>query len=66
MLTIMQTTAEIKTLEDSSNSFDILSQGFDGGSFYGLEYILEDFFQSATVKPSVFVRSTIDWFGLDS
>jgi hypothetical protein len=27
------------------NNFDALSQQFVGGSFYGLEYVLEDFFQ---------------------
>lgn len=49
-----------------NNKFDALSQDFDGGTFYGLEYILEDFFQPSTVKPSVPVHPGIDWFGLDS
>jgi hypothetical protein len=48
------------------NNFDILCQGFEGGSFYGLEYILEDFFQNTTTKPSVPVRDPVDWFGLDT
>jgi hypothetical protein len=48
------------------NNFDILCQGFEGGSFYGLEYILEDFFQNTTAKPSVPARDSVDWFGLDT
>jgi hypothetical protein len=45
---------KIKTSEISRNiNFDALCQEFDGGSFYGLEYILEDFFRNITVKPSV-------------
>ena len=52
--------------DDQTNNFDTLSQGFDGGIFYGLEYILEDFFQDAKVKSSVASRSVIDWFGLDN
>lgn len=46
------------------NSFDTLSESFEGGSFYGLEYILDDFFQEElhiTVKGE---PSEIDWFGL--
>lgn len=46
------------------NDLDILCQEFDGQSFYGLEYILEEFFQSTTVKPSVPASHYIDWFGL--
>ncbi len=48
------------------NNFDVLCQGFDGGSFYGLEYILEDFFQSTAVKPSIPVQHSVDWFGLNT
>jgi hypothetical protein len=48
------------------NNFDALCQGFDNGSFYGLEYILEDFFHSTAVKPSVSVPHAIDWFGLNT
>jgi len=51
---------------DQSNNFDALSQGFDGGSFYGLEYILEDFFQDAKAKSSISTRPVVDWFGLDN
>lgn len=57
-----------KTLDGHvDDNFDALCQGFDGGSFYGLEYILEDFFQNTTVEPesSVPVHTSVDWFGLD-
>ena len=47
-----------------NNKFDALCQGFEGGRFYGLEYILEDFFQSTPIKPSAHPRPGIDWFGL--
>jgi hypothetical protein len=58
---------KIKTPEINRNiNFDALCQEFDGGSFYGLEYILEDFFQNTTVKPSLFARPSVDWFGLYS
>ena len=48
------------------NNFDVFCQGFDNGSFYGLEYILEDFFQNTTVKPVNPVQHSVDWFGLNS
>lgn len=48
----------------TKNPFDILSQDFDGGSFYGLEYILDDFFQGNTVKNALFDNPSADWFGL--
>lgn len=51
---------------DQSNKFDALCQGFDGGSFYGLEYILEDFFQDAKAKHASPARPAVDWFGLDN
>jgi hypothetical protein len=46
------------------NNFDVLCQGFEGGSFYGLEYILEEFFQSSELISSPPAKSDIDWFGL--
>ena len=49
---------------NSNNDFDAFCLGFEGGSFYGLEYILDDFFQNTTIKPSIPVRPAIDWFGL--
>ena len=48
------------------NTFDILCQEFDGGNFYGLEYILDDFFQSTKKAPSDPIQQSIDWFGLNS
>jgi hypothetical protein len=43
-------------------TLESLCQEFDGSSFYGLEYIIEDFFP---VKKSESVNlSSIDWFGL--
>jgi hypothetical protein len=53
-----------KSEVNPNNNFDVLCQGFEGGSFYGLEYILEDFFQSSELKPSASAKSDIDWFGL--
>jgi hypothetical protein len=63
----MKVTNQNKTLDiDLENNFDALSQGFDGGSFYGLEYILEDFFQNTKVKPAESDQQSVDWFGLNS
>ena len=47
-----------------NNKFDALCQGFEGGRFYGLEYILEDFFQNTTATPLIPARPAVDWFGL--
>ena len=49
---------------DQHINFDALCQGFEGGRFYGLEYILEDFFQNTPIKPSTPAHPGIDWFGL--
>jgi hypothetical protein len=58
---------QIKTPDvNLDNNFDVLGQGFDGGKFYGLEYILEDFFQNTTIKPSAPVQHSVDWFGLNT
>lgn len=63
----MKVTKEIKATEFSLNKdFDTLGQGFESGSFYGLEYILEDFFQDTQAKPAAPVRPSVDWFGLDN
>jgi hypothetical protein len=50
----------------TKSNFDILCQEFDGGNFYGLEYILEDFFQSTSAKTPSPARPFVDWFGLDN
>lgn len=61
----MKTINQNKTPDANlDNNFDVLCQGFDGEHFYGLEYVLEDFFQSTTVKSSDSVQQSVDWFGL--
>lgn len=63
----MKTINQNKTPDtDLDNNFDALCQGFDSRRFYGLEYILEDFFQNTTVKPSDTVQQSVDWFGLNT
>jgi hypothetical protein len=47
-----------------SVNLEILCQEFNGESFYGLEYILDDFFKNKTAKISVPARPSVDWFGL--
>jgi hypothetical protein len=51
---------------ESSINFDVLSQGFDGGNFYGLEYVLDDFFEKSPKKTTAPVQNSVDWFGLYS
>ena len=46
------------------NQFDTLCPGFNGRNFYGLEYVLEDFFQNITTKKPVSADPAFDWFGL--
>ena len=53
----MKATNEPKTPEvNSNNSFDAHCQGFEGGSFYGLDYIIVNFVQNTKIKPSIPVR----------
>lgn len=47
-----------------SNVIESLSLEFNGLSFYGLEYVVEDFFQPKMAKSTNFVRTAVDWFGL--
>lgn len=49
----------------TNNKLDALCQEFDGKTFYGLEYIVEDFFQKNLEKKPVSHKQSIDWFGLD-
>ncbi|MGZ8165010.1 MAG: hypothetical protein ACXW0H_06940 [Methylobacter sp.] len=49
---------------DLNNEFDSLCQAFEGGSFYGLEHILEDVFQRPTATSAAPARPPVDWFGL--
>ena len=46
------------------NQFDTLCLDFNGSGFYGLEYVLEDFFQNITTKKPVSADPAFDWFGL--
>jgi 3-isopropylmalate dehydratase small subunit len=63
----MKFTNKINTPEvNPTNFLDTLCQGFEGGSFYGLEYVLDDFLENTKEKPSVPVLPGFDWFGLDS
>lgn len=62
----MQVITETITPEvPTDHSFDSLCQDFNGGSFYGLEYILEDFFQNTMEKSSSPRPTVVDWFGLN-
>lgn len=61
----MKVTNKTKIPEvNPNNNFDALSQGFEGGSFYGLEYILDDFFKTTDMKTPVKANADVDWFGL--
>ena len=64
----MNKTNQSNTTDVQSNhNLDTLCQEFNGGYFYGLEYVLEEFFQNSTEKPTVSVQpTTVDWFGLNS
>jgi hypothetical protein len=65
MVSTMKVINKTKTQEvNLNNKFDALRQGFADGYFYGLEYILEDFFQNPPAKTSPPVNTEIDWFGL--
>lgn len=64
-------TNEIKTTDVISSktstiiNINSLSQEFNNDSFYGLEYIIDDFFQDTSEKTTPQSDSSfIDWFGL--
>ncbi|MGR8979669.1 MAG: hypothetical protein ACU84H_06210 [Gammaproteobacteria bacterium] len=44
------------------NVLDVFCQEFDGISFYGLEYIVDELFQTKRKKPPVSPRSSDEWF----
>lgn len=48
-----------------TNLLESLCQEFNGISFYGLEYVIEDFFQTKRVKPANLPDTVVDWFGLN-
>jgi hypothetical protein len=54
------------TDNDADEGFDDFRQGFDNGNFYGLEYVLEDFFQRSVRQPAAPIQKPVDWFGLYS
>lgn len=42
-----------------------LSKDFNNDSFYGLEYVIDDFFQDTSAKATPTPTSSfVDWFGL--
>jgi hypothetical protein len=47
-----------------AHTLESLCQEFDGSSFYGLEYIIEDFFQEKRTNALNSISQTVDWFGL--
>jgi len=47
-----------------NNVIESLCQEFNGFSFYGLEYVIEDFFQPNGIKPANLAYLDVDWFGL--
>jgi len=47
-----------------SNVIESLSLEFNGLSFYGLEYVIEDFFQPNRIKSTNLAHADVDWFGL--
>jgi hypothetical protein len=49
-----------------TNFLDTLCLGFEGGSFYGLEYVLDDLFEETKELLPVSALPGFDWFGLDS
>ena len=63
----MKLTNKINTTVVNPSTFlDTLCLGFEGGSFYGLEYVLDDLNESAKEKTPVPILPGFDWFGLDS
>lgn len=49
---------------NSNDRLEALCQEFNGISFYGLEYILEDFFQMEGARSANLTSTSVDWFGL--
>lgn len=49
---------------NTNNNLDVLCREFNGESFYGLEYIVEDFFQIDSNSTHLKQGSAFDWFGL--
>lgn len=47
-----------------NNILDAFCQEFDGVSFYGLEYIVEELFQKKKKNPPTNSHSSEDWYDL--
>ena len=65
----MKVMNNLQTLETNANNFvDAFSEEFNGKSFYGLEYILDDVFPAKNVEPlranASIQADAVDWFGL--
>ncbi len=54
-----------KTARSQPNLLESLCQEFNGISFYGLEYVVEDLFQTRTAKKANLPYTVVDWFGLN-
>ncbi|MDD5277103.1 MAG: hypothetical protein PHR16_13595 [Methylovulum sp.] len=44
-----------------SNIIESMNQAFDNGSFYGLEYVLDEWVEKTPVPSAN--QNTVDWFG---
>lgn len=51
-------------IHNPANTLDALSKEFNGNSFYGLEYVVEDLFQHKMLKTIDRPPHKVDWFGL--
>jgi hypothetical protein len=62
----MKVTHNPKFSEDSISTFmNSLCQGFEGESFYGLEYVLDDYLENSKEKSLAPKPVGFDWFGLN-
>lgn len=44
-----------------SNIIESMNQAFDNGSFYGLEYVLDEWVEKTPASSAN--QNTVDWFG---
>jgi hypothetical protein len=63
----MKLTNNLTNSEENFGTFiNSMSQGFEGESFYGLEYVLDDFLENSKKKaPALTSPADFDWFGLN-
>lgn len=50
----------IKEMDTQGDTVDSLSQGFENGIYYGLEYVLDELVNE---QPKPANPNTVDWFG---